>query len=444
MPSGSILIVDDEASVLETMQAILELDGYTVETASKGALAIELLQRQTYDVVLTDLRLDDVDGLSILSEVHRTAPDTVTVMLTGYASMDSAIAALRRGAYDYLVKPCNVEELKATVARGIEKRRLTRLLQERMRELEAANVTISSMNAQLQQRVEEATASLTERIAELARARDKIASLHEQAQEHIRQLETLDILKSQFLSMASHELKTPLASISGFVQVTLRYARRRLDRGRPDEAEWLSEQRKAIELLEIVEREVRRLARLVDELLDVSRIEAGQLKLYVESVDVRDLVTQVATRMQAMTTDHQLVLHPAAGGGAADGELVVAGDPDRLEQVMINLIDNAIKYSPNGGAIQLDVRRSGEQVLLSVQDHGVGIPSDELGTVFDLFYRSRHSQHSERGGIGLGLYISKEIVLRHGGQIWATSAPGQGSTFFVALPRRAPSRVPPA
>src|SRR5688572_19844800 len=177
MPSGSILLVDDEESVLITMQAILEMDGYRVSTAQKGALAIEQLHKQSFDLVMTDLRLDDTDGLTVLAEVRATSPDTVAIMLTGYASLESSVQALREGAYDYLVKPCDVDELKATVARGMERRNLGIQLRERVRELELANETIQSLNLDLQRRVDEATKSLTLRLAELARARDEVAVL---------------------------------------------------------------------------------------------------------------------------------------------------------------------------------------------------------------------------------------------------------------------------
>jgi len=160
MAKADILIVDDEEGMLVVMQAILEMEGYGVAAAQKGAVAIELLRQREFDVILTDLRLDDLDGMAILAAKNRWSPDTVAIMLTGYASLDSAVQALRQGAYDYLIKPCDVEELKATVARAVERRQLAQQLRARMSELEEANATIQQMNAQLQERVDEATAEL--------------------------------------------------------------------------------------------------------------------------------------------------------------------------------------------------------------------------------------------------------------------------------------------
>src|SRR5205823_2315899 len=154
-------------------------------TEQRGSRALERLERESFDLVLTDLRLDDLDGMAILAAARRASPDTVVILLTGYASLESAVLALRQGAYDYLVKPCEVEELRATVARGIERRQLTLALRDRVRELEAANQTIRVLNSDLQRRVDEATAELSRRLGELARARDEISALYGEAQRHL-------------------------------------------------------------------------------------------------------------------------------------------------------------------------------------------------------------------------------------------------------------------
>ena len=412
-PRGELLVVDDDESVLLTLQAILQMEGYAVEARARGLEAIELLNQRTFDLVLTDLRLDDTDGITILAEIRRTSPETVAIMLTGYASLETAIKALREGAYDYLVKPCDVEELKATVARGLERRYLSTQLHQRMAELSQANATINELNQGLQQRVEEATAELTSMV---------------------EQLRELDRLKSQFLSMASHELKTPLTVISGFLQVSLRRKQRRLTRGYPSEAEWRDEQKADVEQLEVLNVQSQKLAKLVDELLDVSRIESGRLDFHLGEVDVRRLAADVAGRMQLTTQRHEL-RYPRGDG---DDSTVITADRDHLEQVLNNLLGNAIKYSPDGGAIDVDVRPEEDGVVLSVRDRGVGIPAAELDAVFSLFYRSRtEGTRQTVSGMGLGLYISKEIVERHGGRIWVDSTPGEGSTFHVHLPREA-------
>jgi signal transduction histidine kinase len=393
-----VLVVDDEESVVVTIKAILQLDGYNVATTTSGAQARAMVREVEYDLVLTDLRLEDGDGLDVLKAVRESYPETVTIMLTGYASLESAIQALRAGAYDYLVKPSEVEELRATVARGLERRRLGQELRLRVAEL-------ADLNASLQQRVDDATAELKERY---------------------EQLKELDRMKSQFLSIASHELKTPITAMSGFLQVALRRVRR-LSQG--DAAAPVAEELRGItEQLEVVYRQTGKLARLVDELLDVSRIQTGRIEFRYGDVDLSELANEVATRMQLTTTTHEISVR-------RDSENVVTADRDHLEQVLNNLVTNAIKYSPAGGAITIDVRPDDGGVRLSVTDEGIGIPEKELEAIFGLFYRSPDRAARDAAGMGLGLYISKEIVVRHGGRIWAESGGVKGSTLNVVIPR---------
>jgi len=393
-----VLVVDDEESVVVTIKAILQLDGYDVATSTSGMQARKMVREVEYDLVLTDLRLEDGDGLDVLKAVRESYPETVTIMLTGYASLESAIQALRAGAYDYLVKPSEVEELRATVARGIERRRLGQELRVRLAEL-------AELNASLQQRIDEATAELKERY---------------------EQLKELDRMKSQFLSIASHELKTPITAMSGFLQVALRRVRRMSEGEAPvpvaDGLRGITEQ------LEVVYRQTGKLARLVDELLDVSRIQTGRIEFRYGDVDLSELATEVATRMQLSTTAHEISVRH-------NSQSVVTADRDHLEQVLNNLVTNAIKYSPSGGAINIEVRPDDGGVRLSVTDEGIGIPEKELEAIFGLFYRSPDRAARDAAGMGLGLYISKEIVVRHGGRIWAESAGTKGSTLNVVIPR---------
>src|SRR5713226_4200314 len=394
-----VLVVDDEESVVVTIKAILQLDGYNVETTTSGVKARKMVRDVDYDLVLTDLRLEDGDGLEVLKAVRESHPETITIMLTGYASLESAIQALRAGAYDYLVKPSEVEELRATVARGIERRRLGQELRLRV-------VELADLNASLQRRIDEATAELKERY---------------------EQLKELDRMKSQFLSIASHELKTPITAMSGFLQVALRRVRRLSEgAGAASVADGL---RGTTEQLEVVYRQTTRLARLVDELLDVSRIQTGRIEFRYGDVDMGELANEVATRMQLTTTTHSISV-------TRDSQSVVTADRDHLEQVLNNLLTNAIKYSPSGGAITIDVRPEQDGgVRLSVTDEGIGIPEKELDAIFGLFYRSPDRAARDAAGMGLGLYISKEIVVRHGGRIWAESAGTKGSTLNVVIPR---------
>jgi signal transduction histidine kinase len=193
---------------------------------------------------------------------------------------------------------------------------------------------------------------------------------------------------------------------------------------------WGEEQRAHVERLELLNSQTARLGRLVDELLDVSRIESGKLDFHWAPVDLAELVTEVAGRLQMTTTVHTIEVDPDGAVGKP-----VPADRDHLEQVLDNLVTNAIKFSPDGGTIRVSLRDSSDDVVLSVRDPGVGIPTGQLEAIFGLFYQAEDPVSRRTGGMGLGLYISKEIITRHGGRIWAESTPNQGSTFSVSLPR---------
>jgi signal transduction histidine kinase len=213
--------------------------------------------------------------------------------------------------------------------------------------------------------------------------------------------------------------------MSGFLQVALRRVSRL---SQAEAAAPIADGLRGItEQLEVVYRQTGKLARLVDELLDVSRIQTGRVEFHYGDVDLGELANEVATRMQLTTTTHQISVR-------RDSQSVVTADRDHLEQVLNNLVTNAIKYSPGGGPITIDVLPDDGGVRLAVTDQGIGIPEKELEAIFGLFYRSPDRAARDAAGMGLGLYISKEIVLRHGGRIWAESGSGKGSSLNVVVP----------
>jgi signal transduction histidine kinase len=401
--AARILVVDDEENVLITIEAILQMDRYDVDTAHTGDDAIEKLRANDYDVVLTDLRLGDASGQEVLGAVRRYRPQAVAIMLTGYASLESAIAALREGAYDYLIKPSDPEELRATVRRAVERRQLGRALDERVRELEDANARIAELNTDLERRVEAATAEL--RAA-------------------VERLEQLDELKSQFLSIASHELRTPITAVSGFAQLALRGVRERLG---GDQDAQNAELQRLTRQLTIIHDQSAKLGRLVRELLDVSRIQSGRLEFDLAPTDMGEVARAVVEQAQMTSPRHRYEVK-------AEGRAVVMGDRDHLEQVVANLVDNAVKYSPDGGPVRVRVWREGDTVRCTVEDEGMGIAAGQMDQIFDLFFRTREAEVRRTPGLGLGLYITRGIVERHGGRIWAESEPGKPTRVHVALP----------
>lgn len=227
------------------------------------------------------------------------------------------------------------------------------------------------------------------------------------------QLERLNKAKSDFVSIVSHELRSPLTGIQGFSELMR------------DEVTDIDEMR---EYSADINREAERLNRMINDVLDLDRIESGWVTLYRTTVDLGDLAAEIVGRTAPRTPGHclRVVLDPRTP--------LVAGDRDRLTQVLVNLLDNAIKYSPDGGEISVGVGVEGDAVHLWVRDGGIGIPVEALESVFERYTRVESDRHRPIHGTGLGLPIVRQIVELHGGRVWVESEPGAGSTFHVTLP----------
>ncbi|MBO0790888.1 MAG: PAS domain-containing sensor histidine kinase, partial [Ktedonobacteraceae bacterium] len=224
----------------------------------------------------------------------------------------------------------------------------------------------------------------------------------------------LEQRKDDFISMASHELKAPLTTL----KLQNQLVKRRLERHGLHEAG---------AALSRLEEPIKQLERLIGELLDVSKIQAGRLEYAQEPVDLDKLLHEITTSMQQVHTTHTITVRSIP-------HLSLIGDKDRLGQVFINLISNAIKYSPDATTIEIDVHPSTDTVTISVRDHGIGIPPEQRKKIFERFYRITDQKQCALPGLGMGLYIVSEIIKRHNGAITVDSEVGKGSTFHVTLP----------
>jgi signal transduction histidine kinase len=256
---------------------------------------------------------------------------------------------------------------------------------------------------------------LAEVLAERASLAIENAKLYTEQVEARRKVEDLSRLKDEFLSIASHELRTPVTSIKGYTQLAKTLIRE-------------NDLATSEEYLDIAIDQIDRMSRLILELLDVSRIETGRLEIRREPIRWAAFVRDIVQRHHTAVSDRRFHLD------VSDDAIIVNGDRDRLEQVLGNLLENAVKYSPDGSDITVAVEEKGETVVTSICDRGIGIPTDELGQVFERFHRGRQVSSTNYGGLGLGLYITRQIVERHGGTIWVESREGQGTTFYFALP----------
>ncbi|HEU5199053.1 MAG TPA: ATP-binding protein, partial [Ktedonobacterales bacterium] len=254
--------------------------------------------------------------------------------------------------------------------------------------------------------------------AQRERARRRARTAERLANERADALEAADKLKDQFLSLASHELKTPIAAIKGYAQL----AERRLGQ--------ITEVSPALtgtqEVLGKINQQTDRISSLVNDLLDVSRIQAGKLDFRMEPCDLAVLCRQ-AIEEQQLASGRPISF-------VASGEPVpITADSERIGQVLNNLLTNALKYSDENRPVRVLLSHQEKRALIQVQDEGVGIPGDELFLIFDRFFRARTARNGPQRGLGLGLAICKEIVERHNGHIWATSEEGKGSTFTIEL-----------
>lgn len=234
--------------------------------------------------------------------------------------------------------------------------------------------------------------------------------------EDISERKEVERLKDELVSVVGHELRTPLTSIRGSLGL--------LEAGVAGELP-----QEAAEMVAIARQNTERLSRLVDETLDLERLGAGRVDLEVRSVTPAELLRSTAQVVQRVADDAGVTL---IWDAPADLELYV--DPDRIVQALVNLIANAIKFSPRGASVRTIVKAHGSQVLISVRDEGRGIPLDQLETIFERFRQVDVSDHREKGGTGLGLPISRAIIEQHAGRIWAESEPGAGATFRITLP----------
>lgn len=225
-----------------------------------------------------------------------------------------------------------------------------------------------------------------------------------------------DEIKSTFISVVSHELKTPVALIKGYADTLLR-----------KDACW--DQETMQESLHVILEETERLNKLIDNLLDASRLQAGALSLEKDQVALDALAERVASHFRTQTDIHEIVTSFPANFP------VVEGDPSRLEQMLDNLVSNAIKYSPEGGTIEIGGRALPNEVIITVSDQGVGIPLEEQPRIFERFFRGTRERQQSTPGAGLGLYLAKAIVEAHGGRMWVESSPGEGAVFSFTVPR---------
>ena len=398
---GRVLIIDDTPSNVEMVTSILKPDGYEILSANDGESGLRLTRECKPDLVLLDLVLPGIMGIEVLEILKREQPETIVILTTAFGSEETAIQALRHGVNDYIInkRPFDAGEVRDVVRRARKEGLLRQDNARLQRELTSANRQLKEYSDYLEQSVEE------------------LRNANEQMTE-------LDRAKASFFSMISHELRHPLTVAKGYLELVT-----------AGEASLTPETRR---YLGIAEQNLIYLAKMLDDLLDLSRMEAGHYQIDRQPERVAKLVDQTVLAMTAAASAKGIRLET----DLHDALPLVSADPRRITQVLANLVDNAIKFTPSGGSIELSAKERATEIEFIVSDTGIGIAQSELEKIFERFYQIKNPALPNQEGAGLGLAISREIIRLHGGQIWAVSEEGHGTQLHFTLPKMMDSESP--
>lgn len=473
-----ILVVDDEKRIRDGCHSILTSSGFEVEVAENAYAGLGRIEEKHFDIILLDLMMPGLRGIDLLDHVKARHPDTLVIVITGYATLEHAIEAMKKGAFDFISKPFSPEDLRMVIGRAIEYiRTLEDIAHEKSRMRVLINhISDGVMATDGQKRVALANpaflrlighrgedtigtpvqeliheekvlkmvdevlamppdqfSELTEEFNKGALAEDKdtvvavrcvpfrdrlnrnlgtVTVMHD-----ITALKKMDKMKSDFVSMVAHEIKSPMNSVLAMVKV--------IQDGLAGD---LTEKQK--EILGRVSEKIRGLSDLAAELLDLSRIESGLITLEKEKLQVGSLLTEQMAFAQTKAQSKGIVLELKS---APDLPPILA-NKRTIEEVIANLLTNAVKYTPEGGTVTVSAEAERDYVHISVKDTGFGMTAEDLGRIFERFYRVKNDRTRFIAGTGLGLAIVKSIVEAHHGSVKVESEIDRGSTFHVLLP----------
>lgn len=365
-----ILLVDDTPENLISLKNVLEKHGFEVDTANSGEEALKKVLKNSYVLIILDVQMPEMDGFEVAEVIsgYSKAKETAIIFLSAANTEFRFIAkGYSSGGLDYITKPVDINILLLKIKTFY-------------------------------------------RIYEQNR---KLGEVQKALLEEIEFRKEAELKKDEFISIASHELKTPLTSVKGYIQLL----ERGLAKGDIDLVK--SHLSKAQIQLE-------KLNGLIADLLDISKIESGKLKFNKQYFDMDTLLDNIVEVMHQSAPDFKITKKGQV-------KVKVFGDEMRIEQVIVNFLTNAIKYSPGTNEVLLNVRLQNNELYIGVKDFGIGMQPEQLKRVFEKFYRVEETSHRFQG-LGIGLYISSEIIKRHGGQINVNSVYGEGSEFYFTIP----------
>ena len=495
-----ILVIDDEKPIQSLLKKYFSREGFEVQTEDNGFNGIERLKQESFDAIICDVKLPDLDGVDVLNEIRKINADVEVIMATGMGSFEVALKSIHAGAFDFIGKPFNLDEMLLIVKKAIrsyESKKMIQLLNDGLKdayiELEKAK---ESLEMNVRQRTKELVLSEKKYRSIINDAFDPIITLNDRmeitswnkgaeyalgyreadllgksldfliAEGHsglknefikngfirnyisqwkkgsgetiyvnitaslieggeisvivrdITREKMVDQMKTDFVSNVSHELRTPLTSIKGAVELILGGTEGVVSEGQN-------------ELLTIVRKNTLRLIKMINDLLDLSKIEAGKIEMEMRRGSLLVPLDETIKEMQILAENKKIALRLEVAGTLPDAMF----DRDRIKQVLINLTSNALKFTPENGFITVLAKEEGGEIVVAVTDSGMGISKENFQKLFGRFQQVDSSSTRAQGGTGLGLAISKSIIEAHKGRIWVDSEYGKGSTFSFALPK---------
>jgi signal transduction histidine kinase len=415
-----ILAVDDVESNLTALEALLGDADWTVVRASSGVAALEALRKEQFSLVLLDVQMPEMDGFDTAAAIRaeEKAGPIPIMFLTAYdATQDKLAKAYAVGASELLQKPIDPAALRAKVRTIAD---LWRRIEDVRRQAEKDHqeqLIAERVRWETHRRVERETEELRQHAAD----QESVAAAEHRARV---EAEETSRLKDDFLATLSHELRTPLNAILGWTALL---------RKRQFEAAALER------AVDVIERNAKAQAKLIDDMLDISRIVAGKLRLELQPVLLPPLVERVVESFRPAAEQKSLSITLNVDQNVP----AVSADPDRLQQIVSNLISNAVKFTPNGGHVDVRLAQQADAAVLQVSDDGIGIPADFLPHAFDRFRQRDGAPTRAYGGLGIGLALARHLAELHGATIAVQSGgAGSGAVFTLSVPIPAAASIP--
>ena len=417
----NILLVDDHAENLLALEAILEDLGHHLVKAHSGREALRHLLKEEFALILLDAAMPEMDGYetaAIIRSRERTRETPIIFLTANYTSESQMFRGYAVGAVDYLLKPYVPEVLRSKVSAFVELYAKRRQLKEEAQALREARDALEERIHERTMELADANRTLQAEVAQRTRAEGDLAVLLEREKAARGAAESINRLKDEFLATLSHELRTPMNAILGWAHML--------------ESGAISKD-KVTRAASVIKNNSKAQVELIEELLDVSRMIGGRISLTMETVDARDIVETVLESVRPAIDTKGLHLQ-----ASLDPMPPLVLDRGRLRQIVGNIVSNAIKFTPEGGEIGVELRDADGELEIVVRDTGIGIEPAFLPHVFERFAQADSSSTRAHGGLGLGMAIVQHLVDLHGGTVRADSpGRGQGATFTVRLPMHA-------